>query len=142
MSGRLASRWAIRARRVSAARDGGAWLGAAGAETGVEAGAGCSSRLHQHPLNSNSPKISVAAIAKRDLNPGDKIKKGIGSFDVRGIAVKIKDHKGHVPIGLMKDAIIKRLVVAGTELTFDDVELPDSLALRAWQSIEKKVLED
>jgi len=26
-------------------------------------------------------------------------------------------------------------------LTFDDVELPDSLAVRAWKSIEKKVFE-
>ncbi len=92
--------------------------------------------------NSADPTISVTTIAKRDLKPGETIKKGIGSFDVRGIAVKIKEHKGHVPIGLMKDAVIKRPVVAGTELTFDDVELPDSLAVKAWKSIEKKVLEN
>ena len=91
--------------------------------------------------NSADPTISVATIAKRDLKAGETIKKGIGSFDVRGIAVKIKEHKGHVPIGLMKDAIIKRPVAAGAELTFDDIELPDSLAVKAWKSIEKKVLE-
>ncbi len=91
--------------------------------------------------NSINPTISVTTIAKRDLKPGETIKKGIGSFDVRGIAVKIKDHKGHVPIGLMKDAIIKRAVAAGAELTFDDIELPDSLAVKAWKSIEKKVFE-
>ena len=63
--------------------------------------------------NSADPTISVATIAKRDLKPGEIIKKGIGSFDVRGIAVKIKEHKGHVPIGLMQDAIIKRPVASG-----------------------------
>lgn len=89
--------------------------------------------------NSLDPTISVTTIAKRDLKPGEIIKKGIGSFDVRGIAVNIKEHKGHVPIGLMKDAVIKRPVASGAELTFDDVELPDSLAVKAWKSIEKKV---
>lgn len=91
--------------------------------------------------NSTDPTISVTTIAKRDLKPGETIKKGIGSFDVRGIAVKIKEHKGHVPIGLMKDAVIKRPVSAGSELTFEDVELPESLAVQVWKSIEKKVFE-
>jgi len=91
--------------------------------------------------NSQNPTISVSAIAKRDLKPGDTIKKGIGSFDVRGIAVKIKEHKGHIPIGLMKNVLIKRPVSAGAELTFDDVELPASLAVEAWKSIEKKAFE-
>ncbi len=92
--------------------------------------------------NSPDPTISVTTIAKRDLKPGEIIKKGIGSFDVRGIAVRIKEHKGHVPIGLMKDAVIKRPVAGGAELTFDDVELPNSLAVKAWKSIEKKVFKD
>jgi len=91
--------------------------------------------------NSSDPTISVTTIAKRDLKPGEMIQKGIGSFDVRGIAVKIKEHKGHVPIGLMKNAVIKRPVSAGAELMFDDIELPDSLAVEAWKSIEKRVFE-
>jgi len=91
--------------------------------------------------NSANPTISVTTIAKRDLKPGEKIKKGIGSFDVRGIAVKIKEHPNHVPIGLMSNVTIKREVPEGAELTFDDIEIPDSLALDAWRSIEKKVLE-
>lgn len=91
--------------------------------------------------NSTTPTISTTTIAKRDMKAGTYIKKGIGSFDVRGIAVKIKDHKGHVPIGLMKDVILKRDVVEGQELTFDDINIPASLALDTWQKIEKKVLE-
>jgi predicted homoserine dehydrogenase-like protein len=91
--------------------------------------------------NSAEPSISVTTIAKRDLTPGEKIAKGIGSFDVRGIAVRIEEHPGHVPIGLMKNAVIKRPVAAGTELTFDDVELPESMAQDIWKQIEKKVLD-
>lgn len=91
--------------------------------------------------NSANPTISTTTIAKRDLAVGETIKKGIGSFDVRGIAVRIKEHQGHVPIGLMQDAVMKRPVTAGEEITFDDVELPDSLALEIWKKIESEVLE-
>ena len=91
--------------------------------------------------NSTHPTISTTTIAKRDLLPGEIIEKGIGSFDVRGIAVKIKEHKNHVPIGLMKNVVIKRAVKAGDEITFDDVELPESLAVKVWKNIEKKVFE-
>jgi len=89
--------------------------------------------------NNKIPTISTATIAKRDLSVGEKIGKGIGSFDVRGIAVKIKEHKNHVPIGLMKNVVLTRDVPEGNVVTFDDVEVPDSLALRAWRSIEKNV---
>lgn len=89
--------------------------------------------------NSAYPTISTTTIAKRDMKAGEKIEKGIGSFDVRGIAVKIREHKGHVPIGLMKNAVLKRDIVAGQELTFDDVELPASLAVDVWKNIESKV---
>jgi len=92
--------------------------------------------------NSTSPTISTATIAKKNLVIGEKIEKGIGSFEVRGIAVKIKEHRNHVPIGLMKDVVLKRNVQEGSVVTFDDIEIPDSLALTAWKSIEKSVLKD
>lgn len=85
--------------------------------------------------NSKEPTISVATIAKRDLKPGTEIKKGIGSFDVRGEAVTIKGHPGHIPIGLLAHAVIRKEVAEGSILTFDDVEIPESLALHAWKSI-------
>ena len=90
--------------------------------------------------NGEIPTISTCTIAKRDLNPGDTIKKGIGSFDVRGIAVKIKENENHVPVGLMANVTIKKPVKEGEMLTFDDIEIPDTLALKAWKEIEKKVL--
>lgn len=82
--------------------------------------------------NGKHPRISVAAIAKRTLHPGEKIDKGIGSFQVRGEAVKISKHEDHVPIGLLVNAILKRPVDEGKIVTFDDIDIPESLALTAW----------
>ena len=89
--------------------------------------------------NSLEPRISVAAIAKRDLKAGDKIKKGIGSFDVRGIAVTIKEDMDHIPIGLVSGVTLRRDVAAGERLSFDDVELPDTLAARIWKELIEKM---
>lgn len=90
--------------------------------------------------NSLEPQIGVAAIAKREMVAGESIRRGIGSFDVRGEAIKIADAPNHVPVGLVHDAVIKQSVEPGQTLTFDDIELPDSLALTAWKEIKAKVL--
>jgi predicted homoserine dehydrogenase-like protein len=99
--------------------------------------------LNQHrPLLDNSymPTISVATIAKHDLQPGDQIKRGMGSFDVRGECVKIADYTGHAPIGLMHNAVLRRKVPAGEIVRMEDLDLPDSLALKAWREIEARAL--
>ena len=88
--------------------------------------------------NSPKPRISVATIAKRDLKAGDKIDKGIGSFDVRGIAIRIEDDINHIPIGLMSDVTLRKDVAVGERLSFDDVDIPDSLALRIWREMIEK----
>lgn len=90
--------------------------------------------------NGRNPRIGAAAVAKKDLYVGDTIDKGIGSFEVRGIAVEIVRHPEHVPIGLLSQAVIKRPVTMGQILTFDDVELPPSLALNAWLEIREDIL--
>ncbi|MCL5130324.1 MULTISPECIES: dTDP-4-dehydrorhamnose reductase [unclassified Algibacter] len=87
--------------------------------------------------NSKKPKLSVAAVAKRDLKVGEKIKKGIGSFDVRGTAVEIANNLNHVPIGLLANATIKKEVKEGEKVRFEDIDIPESLALIVW----KKILE-
>ncbi len=89
--------------------------------------------------NSKNPKISVATIAKKDIKKGTVIKKGIGSFEVRGECIRIVENKQHLPIGLCSNATIKRDVKAGEVLTLDDVELEDSLALTAWNSIASNI---
>ncbi len=88
--------------------------------------------------NGKNPTISVAAYAKRNLMPGEEIDKGIGSFQVRGEAVRMANHQEHVPIGLLVNATIKRKIEAGEMLTFADVDLPDSLALTAWNEIANR----
>jgi predicted homoserine dehydrogenase-like protein len=89
--------------------------------------------------NGKNPTISVGAVTKRTLKPGEKIKKGIGSFQVRGEAVHIATNQNLVPIGLLVNAVMKREVEAGKMITFDDVELPESLALTAWLEISDKI---
>jgi predicted homoserine dehydrogenase-like protein len=85
--------------------------------------------------NSRTPRISVSTIAKRDIKKGTVIKKGIGSFDVRGEAIHIKENKNHLPIGLCSNVTITRDIKAGETLTLDDVQIEESLALTAWKSI-------
>ena len=83
--------------------------------------------------NSKNPTISVAAVAKRPLASGHFIRRGIGSFDVRGIAVNIADNPNHIPIGLLANAVLNRNIESGQQISFDDVEIPESLALLAWR---------
>jgi predicted homoserine dehydrogenase-like protein len=85
--------------------------------------------------NSAKPTVSVAAVAKRPLRPGEKIERAIGSFDLRGTAITMTNHPKHIPIGLIANAVIERSVEPGQQLTFDDVRIPDSLAVRAWHAI-------
>lgn len=90
--------------------------------------------------NSSSPRFSVGAIAKKALEPGTRITKGMGSFELRGSAIRIMDHPAHVPIGLIFNAVIRRQIEPGQVLTFDDVELPESLALNIWGKIRDGAL--
>lgn len=85
--------------------------------------------------NSATPRFSVAAIAKRDIKKGENIKKGIGSFAVRGSSVEISNHPNHLPIGLMSNVTLKRDIKEGEIVEFDDVEIPSSLALDIWREI-------
>jgi predicted homoserine dehydrogenase-like protein len=88
--------------------------------------------------NGENPQVSVATVAKRRLVPGEVIKRGVGSFSVRGEAVKNSEYTGHVPIGLVFDVVLKRFVEPGEVVSFDDIEIPESQALVAWQDTTKK----
>jgi len=90
--------------------------------------------------NSSHPKFSVATIAKKDLYAGEKISHGIGSFDVRGIAVNIKNNSSHIPIGLFTDATLLNDIKKGEIIRFDDVDIPDSLALNIWNNHINKLV--
>lgn len=83
--------------------------------------------------NSDHPVASVGAIAKKTLAPGTVIRRYDRGFQIRGEAILIKDAPNHIPVGLISDVVITREVEPGQMLTFDDVEVPDSLAYRAWR---------
>ncbi len=85
--------------------------------------------------NSANPEITVGAIAKHDMKVGDSILKGAGGFDVRGHAVKMKEHKTAVPVCLLQKTPLARDVVRGQIITFDDVDLEPSKALDCYQDI-------
>lgn len=85
--------------------------------------------------NSSKPEISVAAVAKRQLNPGTFIERGCGSFDLRGVCVRISDHPNHLPIGLADRIKLNRIIEPGQVLTIDDVEMPMTAARQAWDKI-------
>jgi len=92
--------------------------------------------------NGQSPTVSVASIAKDHIKAGTLIEKGIGSRELRGEAMIISDQPDHVPIGLMSKVVLKRSVEPGQVLTFDDVEIQDSLAFTAWKEtvLDKSIL--
>jgi predicted homoserine dehydrogenase-like protein len=78
--------------------------------------------------NSESPTVSVVAIAKTDLPVGTRIQRAMGGFQVRGEAALIRDVPRHVPIGLIQNAVVARPIQAGQIIEFNDLDLPDSMA--------------
>lgn len=85
-------------------------------------------RAGEPPLLNNSarPRISVGAIAKKPIPAGQTIKHGVGSFLLRGEAVRIADAPRHAPIGLIQNATTIRAIEPGQMLQLDDIDLPDS----------------
>lgn len=79
--------------------------------------------------NSSQPTISMVGIAKTQLTAGTPIDRAIGGFQVRGEAVRIADAANHVPIGLIQNATVRRTLAPGQTITYDDIDLPDTLAL-------------
>ena len=90
--------------------------------------------------NSAKPHIGVAAVAKRDLKPGERVERGAGSFELRGICVRLADHPGHLPICLADDVVLKRSVQKDAILSLDDVDLPATRALEIWRQVEGTAL--
>ncbi len=82
--------------------------------------------------NEKISRDTEALLEKSDIKYGQKIEKAIGSFEMRGETLKILENPNHIPIGLISNAVISRNVEPGQLITFDDIEIPESLALKAW----------
>ncbi|MCB2054173.1 MAG: hypothetical protein KDE35_08040 [Geminicoccaceae bacterium] len=92
--------------------------------------------LHNH----RRPTLSVAAVAKRDIAAGERVERGCGSFDLRGICVRIAEQPGHLPIGLAERLTFTRAVAKDEIVTFDAVDLPAGRAVDIWHTIERNAL--
>ncbi len=82
--------------------------------------------------NGTSPAVQVVGVAKKLLKQGKVLRHPIGSFEVRGVAVRSRDHPDLVPIGLLDGARLTRHVEEGQTITQNDVDLPESRALELW----------
>lgn len=82
--------------------------------------------------NSEKPHLTVAAVAKRKMLPGEVIVRGAGGFDVRGVAVQLQSHQKAVPICLLQNTKIIRNIEPGQIVQFEDVELSDTKALEIY----------
>lgn len=100
-------------------------------------------QLGKPPLLNNSarPRLSVAAVAKRDLMPGERISRGCGSFEMRGIAVRMCERAGHLPIGLAVGVHVRRRIEEGQVIELGDVDLEPHRAIEVWHDIERKALD-
>ncbi|HSJ01439.1 MAG: SAF domain-containing protein, partial [Verrucomicrobium sp.] len=90
--------------------------------------------------NSPKPRINVVALAKEDLPAGKLIESAIGSIELRGEAVRITECPDSPPIGLLSGARLRHSVAAGQTLRNSDVDIPNSLAKKAWDAIREQSL--
>lgn len=88
--------------------------------------------------NGSQPQISVVAVAKRDLPAGSVIATAIGGPEVRGEAVVSAQLPDAPPIGLLSGARLRHSVSVGQTLRLSDVDIPDSLARSAWESLRQR----
>ncbi|MBW2983758.1 hypothetical protein KY361_01440 [Candidatus Woesearchaeota archaeon] len=81
-----------------------------------------------------SPKgryVDAVAIAKRDLKPGQKLD-GIGGYDCYGVVERadITAKESLLPIGLVGFATVKKKIPKDTPITYDMVDVSDSLIVK------------
>ena len=92
------------------------------------------------PLLNNGPRptLGIVAIAKRAIPQGTLIRHAIGGGWLRGEAWRIADMAGAAPLGLLGGARCRRALPAGAIVTLDDIELPDTVATRAWLTMRAR----
>ncbi|MCO5169507.1 MAG: NAD(P)-dependent oxidoreductase [Planctomycetes bacterium] len=95
------------------------------------------------PLLNNGlrPRYGLAAVTKRALAAGDVIERGVGSFDVRGAAVRLAERPDHVPATLLGGARVRADLPRGHVVRFEDVELRPCAALDLYREVLREALE-
>lgn len=84
-------------------------------------------------------RADAVATAKRDLNPGESLD-GEGGYTVFGRLMNAADSLalGALPIGLAHGVTLKRAVAAGAPVTWSDVDVKDSEAVRLRREMERR----
>jgi predicted homoserine dehydrogenase-like protein len=85
------------------------------------------------------PTAEVAAVAKRDLEPGDKLG-GIGSTDYYGCVYAATEAKEMLPLGLAAKARVKRPVERGDVILSEDVELAEDSFVVSLRHLQEAAL--
>jgi predicted homoserine dehydrogenase-like protein len=86
------------------------------------------------------PTAETVAVAKRDLEAGERID-GLGGFSVYGMIERADTARAgnKLPLGLAPGSLVRKPVMAGQTITYDDVELDESqtiVHLRRLQDLE------
>ncbi|MEY4484797.1 MAG: hypothetical protein RL693_2249 [Verrucomicrobiota bacterium] len=90
--------------------------------------------------NSAEPQVNVISIAKRNMPAGHVIETAIGGWDFRGEVANRAEFPDAPPIGLLTGARLRTSVVQGQVLSLSDVDIPDSLAKYAWESVHRHAM--
>ncbi|OGM60678.1 NAD(P)-dependent oxidoreductase [Candidatus Woesebacteria bacterium RIFCSPLOWO2_01_FULL_39_10b] len=81
------------------------------------------------------PMVEVASIAKISLKKG-KVLDGIGGYDLYGVCENagVARRENLLPVGLSGGCVLKKDIVKGQTITFDDVEVPEGrLTDKLWR---------
>jgi predicted homoserine dehydrogenase-like protein len=94
---------------------------------------------HEPTGQTRSFRGDVAAVAKRPLKVGEMLD-GEGGYTVWGKLVSAEQslRLGNLPIGLAHKVKLLRDVPAGQAVTWADIEVPDSEAVRVRQAMERR----
>ncbi len=83
--------------------------------------------------NGHTPRVTVAAVAKRPLEAGTVIEEALGGFEVRGEAIELDGHEDVVPITLLDGGVLKNSVEPGQVIYAGDVDLEETRAHRLYR---------
>ena len=113
-----------------------------GLELGISV---ASAALRGEPTGSSRSFVAdVGAAAKKDLKPGDELD-GEGGYTVYGRLVRAKESlvQGYLPMGLASHVKIVRPVSKNAVVTYNDIEMDDSLfAHQLRQAMEKEARQE
>jgi len=95
-------------------------------------------KKHEPIIQSKGYYSETIAVAKRNLRTGERLD-GIGGYTVYGVIEKrsIARQHGYLPIGLSSQAVLKKNVIKDEPITFDDVELQETILYDLWRLQQK-----